>query len=71
MKLWLGQKAEELGAGEILLTSMNADGTKAGFALDITQQISQLVNIPVIASGGAGKMEDFKEVFEKPKPVVL
>ena len=61
------KKAEELGAGEILLTSMNADGTKAGFALDITQQISQLVNIPVIASGGAGKMEDFKEVFEQTK----
>ncbi|OPB84843.1 imidazole glycerol phosphate synthase subunit HisF [Elizabethkingia ursingii] len=61
------KKTEELGAGEILLTSMNADGTKAGFALDITQQISQLVNIPVIASGGAGKMEDFKEVFEQTK----
>ncbi|PUB30903.1 cyclase [Elizabethkingia sp. YR214] len=61
------RKAEKLGAGEILLTSMNADGTKAGFALDITQQISQLVNIPVIASGGAGKMEDFKEVFEQTK----
>lgn len=64
--IW-AKEAETLGAGEILLTSMNADGTKAGFALDITQQIAQLVNIPVIASGGAGKMEDFKEVFVKTK----
>ncbi|MCT3844777.1 imidazole glycerol phosphate synthase subunit HisF [Elizabethkingia anophelis] len=64
--IW-AKEAETLGAGEILLTSMNADGTKNGFALDITQQIAQLVNIPVIASGGAGKMEDFKEVFETTK----
>ncbi|AQX85442.1 imidazole glycerol phosphate synthase subunit HisF [Elizabethkingia bruuniana] len=64
--IW-AKEAETLGAGEILLTSMNADGTKAGFALDITQQIAQLVNIPIIASGGAGKMEDFKEVFEQTK----
>ncbi|HFK5581157.1 imidazole glycerol phosphate synthase subunit HisF [Elizabethkingia anophelis] len=64
--MW-AKEAEKLGAGEILLTSMNADGTKNGFALDITQQIAQLVNIPVIASGGAGKMEDFKEVFETTK----
>lgn len=64
--IW-AKEAETLGAGEILLTSMNADGTKAGFTLDITQQIAQLVNIPVIASGGAGKMEDFKEVFEQTK----
>ncbi|KUY20293.1 imidazole glycerol phosphate synthase subunit HisF [Elizabethkingia miricola] len=64
--IW-AKEAEKLGAGEILLTSMNADGTKNGFALDITQQIAQLINIPVIASGGAGKMEDFKEVFEKTK----
>ncbi|WP_337084602.1 imidazole glycerol phosphate synthase subunit HisF [Elizabethkingia anophelis] len=64
--IW-AKEAETLGAGEILLTSMNADGTKNGFALDITQQIARLVNIPVIASGGAGKMEDFKEVFEKTK----
>ncbi|HAY3542527.1 imidazole glycerol phosphate synthase subunit HisF [Elizabethkingia anophelis] len=64
--IW-AKEAETLGAGEILLTSMNADGTKNGFALDTTQQIAQLVNIPVIASGGAGKMEDFKEVFEKTK----
>jgi cyclase len=48
------KKMEQLGAGEILLTSMNNDGTKNGFALDITQQVSAAVNIPVIASGGAG-----------------
>jgi len=53
------------GAGEILLTSMNNDGTKAGFALDITAQLSQNLNVPVIASGGAGTMEHFKDVFEK------
>lgn len=58
------KEAEALGAGEILLTSMNNDGTKEGFALDITAQISDSVNIPVIASGGAGDMYHFKEVFE-------
>lgn len=52
-----------LGAGEILLTSMENDGTKAGFAVDITATISQSVNIPVIASGGAGTIEHFEEVF--------
>jgi len=52
------------GAGEILLTSMDADGTKAGFDIEITEKISKLVNVPVIASGGAGKMEHFKGVFE-------
>jgi imidazole glycerol-phosphate synthase subunit HisF len=57
----------ELGAGEILLTSMNNDGTKNGFALDITKQISELVNVPVIASGGAGNMEHFKAIFENGK----
>jgi len=51
------------GAGEILLTSMNHDGTKGGFALDITSQISEMLDIPVIASGGAGTMEHFKDVF--------
>jgi cyclase len=59
------KEVEALGAGEILLTSMNNDGTKSGFALDITQQVSEAVNIPIIASGGAGKMEHFKDVFEK------
>lgn len=53
------------GAGEILLTSMENDGTKNGFALDITQLISDTVAIPVIASGGAGRMQHFAEVFNK------
>jgi len=52
------------GAGEILLTSMDTDGTKAGFELNITQQISSLIDIPVIASGGAGTMEHMKEAFD-------
>lgn len=63
---WVKQ-AVELGAGEILLTSMNHDGTKDGFAIDITRAISELVNVPVIASGGAGKMEHFTEVFKEGK----
>ncbi len=54
----------ERGAGEILLTSMDADGTKAGFELNITEQISQAVNVPVIASGGAGTMQHIKEAFD-------
>ena len=57
------KQAVELGAGEILLTSMNNDGTKDGFAIDITKQISEAVNVPIIASGGAGTMEHFKNVF--------
>jgi imidazole glycerol-phosphate synthase subunit HisF len=56
-----------LGAGEILLTSMNNDGTKNGFAIDITNEVSEAVNVPIIASGGAGKQEHFKEVFEQTK----
>lgn len=60
-------EVEELGAGEILLTSMNNDGTKNGFAIDITKQVAQTVNIPVIASGGAGSSEHFKHVFEQTK----
>ena len=55
----------ELGAGEILLTSMNNDGTKNGFALDITQAICKAVNVPIIASGGAGKESDFEELFRQ------
>jgi cyclase len=51
------------GCGEILLTSMDADGTKAGFELNITEQISRAVNVPVIASGGAGTMEHIKDAF--------
>ena len=58
------KEACRLGAGEILLTSMNNDGTKEGFALDITQTVSSSVDIPVIASGGAGTMEHFADLFE-------
>lgn len=61
------KEVENLGAGEILLTSMNTDGTKAGFALEITKQLSELVNIPVIASGGAGTMHHFEAVFTETK----
>lgn len=56
-------KAEELGAGEILLTSMDCDGTKAGYDLELTKQISAEVQIPVIASGGAGRKKDFLDAF--------
>lgn len=58
-------KAVKLGAGEILLTSMDADGTKQGFQIDLTRKVADSVNVPIIASGGAGKMEHFKEVFEE------
>ena len=56
-------KAESLGAGEILLTSMDGDGTKAGYDLELTRQIAENVKIPVIASGGAGKLEHFKDAL--------
>ena len=56
-------ECEKRGAGEILLTSMDCDGTKAGFDLEITQKISKTVNIPIIASGGAGNKEHFLEAF--------
>jgi cyclase len=59
------KELENRGAGEILLTSMIGDGTKQGFSLDITKQISGLVNMPVIASGGAGTKQHFIDVFEK------
>jgi len=59
------KEAERKGAGEILLTSMNHDGTKKGFAVELTEQVSNLVNIPVIASGGAGAMEHFQTLFKK------
>lgn len=61
------KRGVKLGAGEILLTSMNNDGTKNGFEIDLTQAVSEKVNVPVIASGGAGTMEHFVEVFEKGK----
>lgn len=59
------REAVGLGAGEILLTSMNHDGTKQGFAIELTRQISQELNVPVIASGGAGKMDHFVQVFQE------
>lgn len=59
------KKVQELGAGEILLTSMNNDGAKNGFALDITDAICKATSIPVIASGGAGSVEHFAELFKK------
>lgn len=61
------KRGVELGAGEILLTSMNADGTKNGFEIDLTREVSENVNVPVIASGGAGCEEDFVEIFSKGK----
>lgn len=61
------REAVDRGAGEILLTSMNNDGTKKGFALDITEQLSASLPVPVIASGGGGKMEHFSEVFTRGK----
>lgn len=60
-------KAEQLGAGELLVTSMNCDGTKKGYDLSLTAKISELVSIPVIASGGAGTKEDFYDAFTKGK----
>ena len=60
-------KAEKLGAGEILLTSMDCDGTKAGYDLDLTRAIAESVSIPVIASGGAGKLEHFRDALTEGK----
>ena len=57
------KKAESLGAGEILLTSMDCDGTKNGYDIELTRAVSEAVSIPVIASGGAGKLEHFKNVL--------
>lgn len=57
----------DLGAGEILLTSMNHDGTKQGFALDITRRLAEALPVPVIASGGGGNMQHFVDVFEAGK----
>lgn len=61
------KKGVELGAGEILLTSMDCDGTKNGYDNELTALISEAVNVPVIASGGAGKLEHFSDVFNKGK----
>lgn len=61
------KEGEKLGAGEILLTSMDNDGTKSGFDIEITGKVCNAVNIPVIASGGAGTMEHFADVFKQTK----
>jgi len=61
------KKGVEFGAGEILLTSMNADGTRNGFEIELTRLVAESVNVPVIASGGAGTMEHFTEIFEAGK----
>ena len=61
------KKAVSLGAGEILLTSIDTDGMKRGFDIGLTKMISKNVNVPIIASGGAGKIEDFFEIFKKGK----
>ena len=63
---WI-REAEKLGAGEVLLTSMDRDGTKAGYDLELTRRAAEAVNIPVIASGGAGKMQDFADVLTEGK----
>ena len=65
--LEVARRAEELGAGEILLTSMDCDGTKAGYDLELTRAVSENAGIPVIASGGAGKMEYFLDAFREGK----
>lgn len=58
------KEVERRGAGEILLTSMDKDGTKSGFDIELTKRVQEAVNIPIIASGGAGKMSDFKDILE-------
>ena len=58
---------QERGAGEILLTSMDKDGTKSGYDIDLTRSISDLLNIPIIASGGAGKLEHLANVIKEGK----
>ncbi len=65
--LWWAKRAEELGAGEILLTSMDCDGTKAGYDVELTRAVSENAKIPVIASGGAGTLEHFLDVLREGK----
>jgi cyclase len=60
----VGQEVESRGAGEILFTSMNHDGTKSGFANEALAKLSELVNIPIIASGGAGTVKHFIDAFK-------
>ena len=61
----LAQEVVALGAGEILLTNMDKDGTKSGFDLEMLNRVAEVVDVPIIASGGAGNIEDIVEVFEK------
>ena len=61
------KRAVKLGAGEILLTSIDTDGTKKGFNVELTKAVSKVVNVPVIASGGAGKLDDFFRIFSEGK----
>ena len=61
---WI-KEAVDLGAGEILLTSMDADGTKSGFDLELTKMVSEITNVPIIASGGCGSLKDFEDVFKE------
>jgi len=65
--LWWAKEAERLGAGEILLTSMDCDGTKAGYDIPLTRAVAEAVSIPVIASGGAGTLAHFKEALQEGK----
>ena len=60
-------KAEKLGAGEILLTSMDCDGTKAGYDIELTRQVAEAVSVPVIAAGGAGALAHFREALTEGK----
>jgi cyclase len=62
--IYWAKKVEELGAGEICLNSMDADGTKSGFDIEMTKAVCDAVKIPVIASGGAGKIDDFSDVLK-------
>ena len=69
--LWWVKRAEELGAGEILLNSMDADGTQDGFDLEMIRAVRQAVSLPLIASGGAGKLDDFPPAIEAGADAVL
>ncbi|WEV68318.1 imidazole glycerol phosphate synthase subunit HisF [Bifidobacterium sp. ESL0769] len=69
--LWWAQRAQELGVGEILLNSMDADGTGDGFDIEMLKAMRNVVNIPLIASGGAGKLEDFPPAVEAGADAVL
>src|SRR5260370_24153110 len=64
-------RAEQLGAGEILLTSMDRDGTRAGYDLELTSAVSSAVRIPVIASGVAGRLQDFYEVLDNGRAIAV